>query len=122
LRESGADPVEALDGEWRRGEWSDFDPVEPPHEAAGADSARGVPDRPQVVYRVFPGGHGQWNVFEGHQDKLLSEFPERQEALDYAASLASMKRLAVVEVYRAGGVLESSRVYSSNDLREQRPA
>jgi hypothetical protein len=33
-----------------------------------------------------------------------------------------MKRLAVVEVYRAGGVLESSRVYSSNDLREQRPA
>jgi hypothetical protein len=113
LKHAGANPVESLEGEWRQGEWADFDPVEPPQESAPPH--QGFGQRPQAVYRVVPGGPGKWNVFEGDLGKLLSEFPERQEALDYAASLARMKSLAVVEIYRAGGILESSRVYSETD-------
>jgi hypothetical protein len=122
LRQAGADPVECIDGQWRGGEWTDFDPVAPSHDAAqdAGASGRASFDRPQIVYRVFPGGHGKWNVFEGDLGKLLSEFPGRQEALDYAESLARMKELAVVELYRAGGVLESSRVYSNADQLERK--
>jgi hypothetical protein len=132
LRAGGADPVEAVDGEWLHGEWTDFDPVEPPHDGGRSDASTvssadararaAIAHRPQVVYRVVAGGQGKWNVFEGDLGKLLSEFPERQEALDYAASLASTKSLAVVEVYRAGGVLESSRVYSDADPYSSHPA
>lgn len=125
LRQAGADPVETTDGEWHLGEWADFDPVAPPTPATsgeGAAPGRATEGatatetgRPEVVYRVSPGGGERWNVFEGDLGKLLSEFPSREEALEYAASLARMKTLAVVEVYRAGGMLESSRVFSSRD-------
>lgn len=119
LRQAHAERVEVTEGEWRQGEWADFDPVAPPQSRQPAvnrsGAASGRADRPEVVYRVSPGGAGRWNVFEGDLGKLLSEFPQRDEALEYAASLARMKPLAVVETYRAGGVLDSSRVYSSDD-------
>jgi hypothetical protein len=114
LSRNGAAPVEALEGEWRDGVWTDFNPVSAPGEAP-ARAAPAEPATPQAVYRVFPGGHGHWNVFEGDLGKLLSEFAGREEAIDYAASLARMKSLAVVEIYRAGGVLESSRVFNKSD-------
>jgi len=111
LGQAGAKPIQSLEGEWRRGEWRDFDPVSAPQQSG---SPRNFPE---IVYRIFPAGYGKWNVFEGDLGKLLSEFPDRQEAVDYATSLARTKKLAVVEIYRAGGVLESSRVYSAS--REQ---
>jgi len=107
LRDSGAEPVQVVDGEWGDGQWRDFNPVSAAQPGASA--------RAQVVYRIFPGGYGKWNVFEGDLDRLLSEFYGRQEAVDYATSLARTKKLAVVEIYRAGGVLESSRVFSHSE-------
>jgi len=116
LERCGAAPVEAKDGEWHGGAWTDFDPVSPPAPGHnGGSERRPEGELPQAVYRVFPGGHGHWNVFEGDLGKLLSEFDGRDEALDYAASLAQTKEVAVVEVYRAGGVLESSRVFKNAD-------
>jgi hypothetical protein len=104
LREDGAMLVEKLEGEWRGGEWQDFDPVAPPQRAEDA--------APEILYRIAPGGHGRWNVFEGGAGKLLSDFTTRDEAINYATSLAAAKRRAVVEIYRAGGELESSRAFS----------
>jgi hypothetical protein len=104
LREDGAMAVEKAEGEWRAGEWKDFDPVaspEAPHES------------PEILYRIAPGGHGRWNVFEGGAGKLLSDFPSRDEAINYATAIASSKVRAVVEIYRAGGELESSRAFSN---------
>ncbi len=104
LREAGAEPLQTVEGEWRQGRGQDFDPVSAPQASAE--------QRFHVVYRIFPGGHGKWNVFEGDMGKLLSGFPDRQSAVDYATSIARTKKNAVVEIYRAGGVLESSRAYS----------
>jgi hypothetical protein len=108
LSQAGAAPVQSLEGEWQQGEWRDFNPVSAPQQSGSS------PDFPEIVYRIFPGGNGRWNVFEGDLGKLLSEFPDRQEAVDYATSLARTKKRGVVEIYRAGGVLQSSRVYSSS--------
>jgi hypothetical protein len=119
LARNGASPVEAVDGEWGRNGWADFNPVtSPASPPANAQSRIADTTMPQAVYRVFPGGHGHWNVFEGDLGKLLSEFNDRDEAIDYAASLARMKSVAVVETYRAGGVLESSRVFNNHDRKE----
>ncbi len=113
LRAWGGDPVQCVEGEWREGGWRDFNPVSAPQSVNDASQdAPAANSGSHVVYRIFPGGYGKWNVFEGDMGKLLSEFPDRQEALDYATSLARTKANAVVEIYRAGGVLESSRAYS----------
>jgi hypothetical protein len=115
LARNGAAPVEAREGEWSRGAWTDFDPVHGPAAQPSSERTAGTERTPQAVYRVFPGGHGRWNVFEGDLGKLLAEFDGREEAIDYAASLARMKNLAAIEIYRAGGVLESSRVFNNRD-------
>jgi hypothetical protein len=67
----------------------------------------------EILYRITPAGRGRWNVFEGGAGKLLSDFPTRDEAINYATALAATKQRAVVEIYRAGGELESSRAFAA---------
>jgi hypothetical protein len=95
LKQEGASSVEKTEGEWRAGEWRDFDPV--------ASVQPLGEEMPEILYRIAPGGYGRWNVFEGGAGKLL--------AIKYASTLASTKARAVVEIYRAGGELESSRAF-----------
>jgi hypothetical protein len=108
LREDGALLVEKAEGDWRAGDWQDFDPVATPHEADDD-----VDEHSEILYRIAPGGRGRWNVFEGGAGKLLSDFSTRDEAINYATALASTKQRAVVEIYRAGGELESSRAFAA---------
>ena len=105
LKQDGASTVEKAEGEWGSGEWQDFDPVAAPQPVDQ--------EPPEILYRIAPGGRGQWNVFEGGAGKLLSDFHGRDEAINYATALASAKPKAVVEIYRAGGELESSRAFSA---------
>lgn len=43
MRESGAKLVELTDGEWRNGDWVDFDPVRPPRNVVVNQGAPGYP-------------------------------------------------------------------------------
>lgn len=70
---------------------------------------------PETLYRIVPGGHGQWHVFEGGAGKLLSGFSTRDQAINCATALAGNKPRAVVEIYRADGELESSRAFHARE-------
>jgi hypothetical protein len=112
LNQAGARVVQCMDAERRaRNRHPDSGPARTTPSRAGSARAR-------VVYRIFPGGHGKWTVFDGEFGKVLSEFGDRNEAVAYATALAKRRKLAVVEIYRAGGVLQSSRMYAS----ERHPA
>jgi hypothetical protein len=115
LREDGASMVEKSEGDWRGGDWRDFDPVASPRDTDPdlSGEARTGESGTESLYRIAPGGRGRWNVFEGGAGKLLSDFSTRDEAINYASALASTKQRAVVEIYRAGGELESSRAFAA---------
>ena len=65
-----------------------------------------------VVLRicVSPGG---WTVIESYCRQSVADFAVRDDALDYAISLARNRRQAVVEVYGQAGSLEARSKYAS---------
>jgi hypothetical protein len=108
LRDSGAGLVERADGEWRDGQWVDFDPVAPPRLVEDSHLLAREP----VVFRVLTAGSGRWKVIEAGIDKALSDFQSRDEAVRYATALAHTKARAVVEVIGPQGQVESSNRFS----------
>lgn len=104
LRNRGARYVIEAEGEWRDGEWVDFDPVE---QSGQQGSSPAHPASARL--RVMLDTPGQWGVFEGDGEQPLAVFPDREQASRYAGSQAQSRPSAMVEIYAEDGGLETTR-------------
>ncbi|MEO6352545.1 MAG: hypothetical protein ABI575_03550 [Oxalobacteraceae bacterium] len=63
-----------------------------------------------VVFRICAAVVG-WTVIESRCGESIADFELRDDALEYAISLAQRQTQAVVEVYGDGGLLEARSTY-----------
>ena len=64
-----------------------------------------------IVFRICVAAAG-WSVIESFYRKSIADFEARDDALEYAISLAQSQREAVVEIYGEGGLLEARSEYA----------
>lgn len=64
-----------------------------------------------IVFRICVVAAG-WAVIESYCRKSSADFAARDDALEYAISLAQSQRQAVVEVYGEDGLLEARSQYA----------
>lgn len=64
-----------------------------------------------IVFRICVADMG-WTVIKSSCRKSIADFMVRDDALEYAISLAQSQREAVVEVYGEGGLLEARSEYA----------
>ena len=63
------------------------------------------------VFRICAAANG-WTVIKFYCRKSVADFAARDDALEYAISLAQSQREAVVEIYGEGGLLEARSEYA----------
>lgn len=64
-----------------------------------------------TVFRICVAAAG-WTVIESYCCKSIADFEVRDDALDYAFTLARNQPQAVVEVYGESGLLEARSEYA----------
>jgi len=105
LRMHGAKDVEKADGEWRDGQWVDFNPVSAPKLV----SDNGLYSSERVVnFMVYQDAVDRWCVYETGYAEPLSEFQTKIDAVKYAIALAQTKSRALVQVYNDEGNIEET--------------
>ena len=126
LEHQGAADIEKAKGEWRNGDWVDFNPVARPKLVAGPDPIAhdrfasaldndasqgkaskeakdsGMPD--PVVYRVVF-DEKKWVVLESSFQLSRAQFDTREAAISYAKALADIAPAARIEIYNEAGTL-----------------
>lgn len=65
-----------------------------------------------AVFRIYLSDAG-WTVLETFCRRPITEFADRDDALEYAIWLAQNQPRAVVEIYGKGGLLEARGEYTA---------
>jgi len=127
LRSEGARHIEAAEGNWSGGKWTDFDPVVAPRLVSDLAAGPALvsedvePDVARVVYRVQRHGDKTWEVQERGSAAPQPEFVLRQDAVAHAISMAERIPHAAVEVWSKDGKLIWRESYDGA-ARTQRPS
>ena len=141
LEHQGAADIEKANGEWRNGDWVDFNPVARPRLVAGtayvapdhsnatrdtdAQQGKSTTEPPNetasestsgpepVIYRVMY-DNKKWVVFESSFQQSRAQFDTREAAVSYAKALADIVPAVRVEIYDETGCLASAEQRKSH--------